>query len=947
MLTCVVNGVLLFALEREHRTHQLLNGLPLHPRQVVWTKLLVGLLGSFAMILILGWAGGLVTYWASGSMPKTGLLVGDQAAHQSLLCMGPLAFLVIGVAAALLAGATFHAFVIAAFIASVVGLTTSYITIDRRTVNSFGWAKFGVILAIAVAATIVITLNAQRWLEGRTWRLARWRNPLLATDYNAESDRATRSSARRFPVLMWQSWKIALPKIGLWLLATLSVWLIFACGFTAEAREISLADQTLLMFWVLSITAVGMLSLFSATIFQADHQAGLYRFYQQHVERPRWFWLTRMVPWIAVATVVAALLSSGLVSLMGERFAVTAGGVVLEHDRFVHHLLENGIAYATTITLTGLAIGQFWSMFVRNFVIAIVLSLIAGGFVYYGIGWLIWMGESLAVFVLPLVLVLFLATWYRSKFWLADDRRWIGYVVPFAAIATTAGVLFASFVHHRANSISEPDVRTDNIASVLTQFPNANYTISELQFGDAASRAKTASMYRQILSHLKNDHAMGNLLGLTTIWLHDLSGVGGDEDRDKDRVEIARQRCRQAIEASPEAVKLLVTAGRQVGCDPFLDTIENGADVGNARLLRGFAMSSALVELEGGNVKKSLKAIEAYHRTFERTCFDYRSHMNRNGHYHTLLILWSELPDQTIDSLQTAIYQLEGIGTVTDAELNEVHMERYAWAKRKGPGRLSHQGLSKNHLLNYRYRGGERDWFTLLSRLQEIDATEHIVAQNVSALLSFPWERERYRRLLKWDAIGGFNARYWKIWRSDAEIETDYNPFNRQRVEHAYEIPDADRRVFSVGDRQYSFYWLGYERSTSETLRRYTLVRFALQAHRIEHGGYPQRLAELAKYFRGDIPETTQLRQNFGWFSDGVPANVFQDVQYAPDIEITPNRPVLFPFAVKRPVDLSKQEDFEIQIGDTEITKRGSKLPILRETICSGTDISNIYLPTN
>jgi hypothetical protein len=103
----------------------------------------------------------------------------------------------------------------------------------------------------------------------------------------------------------------------------------------------------------------------------------------------------------------------------------------------------------------------------------------------------------------------------------------------------------------------------------------------------------------------------------------------------------------------------------------------------------------------------------------------------------------------------------------------------------------------------------------------------------------------------------------------------------------------------------------------------------------------------LAKYFRGDIPETTQLRQNFGWFSDGVPANVFQDVQYAPDIEITPNRPVLFPFAVKRPVDLSKQEDFEIQIGDTEITKRGSKLPILRETICSGTDISNIYLPTN
>ena len=131
VLVCVINGVLLFALERENRTHQLLYGLPIQPKQVIWAKLLLGLAASFTAIFVLSWGGSFVTQAASGSLPDSGLLVAEQSSRQALLLVGPIAFFLIGVVAALLAGSIMNTFVIAAFLASIASISTAYIGLDR------------------------------------------------------------------------------------------------------------------------------------------------------------------------------------------------------------------------------------------------------------------------------------------------------------------------------------------------------------------------------------------------------------------------------------------------------------------------------------------------------------------------------------------------------------------------------------------------------------------------------------------------------------------------------------------------------------------------------------------------------------------------------------------------------------------------------------------------
>ena len=90
------------------------------------------------------------------------------------------------------------------------------------------------------------------------------------------------------------------------------------------------------------------------------------------------------------------------------------------------------------------AIGQWWSMQIRNPIIAIVLTLISTSIV-------LWMG----IWFLPTVGALFWATWYQSKSWLADSTTWRTYAVTFGVILATMGLSlsFTAFVSLRRLSL--------------------------------------------------------------------------------------------------------------------------------------------------------------------------------------------------------------------------------------------------------------------------------------------------------------------------------------------------------------------------------------------------------------------------------------------------------------------------------------------------------------
>ena len=918
VLVCLINGVLLFALERENRTHQLLHGLSLHPRQVLWSKIVVGLVGSFAMIVILAWAGGWVTYMASGTVPKTGLLLADNSGRQAILIIGPVAFFLIGVCAALLAGATFNAFAIATFFILLAAFVTTYIGVDPKLYRGQPLTDAAAVLGTVVIMMSVVVWNAQRWVEGRPlnfrFRSASGQSAVAEDQVYEAKPRKPRQS---FPVLMWQSWRIALPKIGLWLYATVVIYLSVLFELITLDEPLNLVAGTAL--FTLTSLVVGISLLFCATIFHTDHQSQHYRFFQQHVERPRWFWLTRLTPWVLAVFLIVTCCMGVLGIYRNSLLTALALGGQSTPDKFFRHVLVNAGEFVAIGALMVLAIGQFWSMFVRNFVIAIVFTVITGAISFWCIGWLIFMGESLTVFVLPLVVALFWATWYRARFWLADDRRWRGYVVPISTSVATIGLLLAGFDYHRANEIPEPRIDLNNIASAFSE-EEEGHRPTMLQFGTAEERANTANLYRQALSQLKGNQLVGQINGIKPSSFSIIHaphyGVVS----------------RELVLERSDTIELLLKASEQTGCEPFLDAKSPAERFGQAEHLHNLMMAYALVCLEDEKIDEALKAIEAYDRGRQRMSLEchYLFDDQRGAYVSELLIRWSELPGQTVETLRPVIRRLEY--TVDELARTDVQMS---------PQFGGQPGVNIGWF-NYRNWGGEREWFTLIYQFREIDDASK------EKLSTLPWlgkvfykaSEQRANRLRKQLALDIFRNRYGYTshnrtnfginWRNSDEL---WKPISH--------ISDADQRVYGLYD---SFY---YKLPViEETLRRYTLVRLALMAHFAEHGQYPKTLDALSTYFQPNqfqtaIPKTAVGGQDFAWFSDGLPEKVFQGRRDS--IEIEPNRPVLFPFAVDQPIDFTKTEEFEFKEDRKDVSKRGTRLPI-----ASGTQlvrISSIYLP--
>ena len=117
-----------------------------------------------------------------------------------------------------------------------------------------------------------------------------------------------------------------------------------------------------------------------------------------------------------------------------------------------------------------------------------------------------------------------------------------------------------------------------------------------------------------------------------------------------------------------------------------------------------------------------------------------------------------------------------------------------------------------------------------------------------------------------------------------------------------------------------------------ETLRRYTLLRLALNAYAIENGNYPQHLFELTDYFEHNLPKTVHNGSNFGWLPEGLPAQGFHKDRYNNANEaIKPNVPILFRFAIDQPFDMTKRESFTVAKDDDETPQEGIPIPVLNE----------------
>ena len=663
--------------------------------------------------------------------------------------------------------------------------------------------------------------------------------------------------------------------------------------------------------------------------FQADHQGGLYRFYQQHVERPRWFWLTRLIPWLVATLGLAQLVSYGVASVIRLQFLPIEGGAS-HPELFGYYLYDHAFAFTTIIILTALAIGQFWSMFVRNFVIAIVFSLITGGVVYWYIGQLIFLGESLTVFLFPLLTTLFWATWYRSKYWLADSQGWRSYAIPISSVLAVTCLTLCGFAYHRAYSLDDVQLDTNNIAAVL--WPSSVHSIEQLQFGTATERQETAEMYRDAIDELPASSFDGMYWGDTVLTRWDLVKRDKEIARDKaEKSDLAEpdydKKIRSLVKANQKSINLILKASKRVACDPFLNSDSGDRRGKEMHQLRSLMMAHSLVLLETDRNDEALESILAFNRVAQRTAFVGEEDLTRNATdlFYDLLIRWSERPNQDVEKIKEVIHRLEYNTLRHQPEI----FEYTTW----GAGQnIQSEEIARYSWSNYRDRGGEAAWFSLIHHFWEIEEGKDIWRQaGISFAPQSPWETEHGKRLLKQLEIERFNIYYNQIaYRNDQPM---VNPWQeRHKFTDTDQKFSGDRRAFGLSTRADISFRQSASIVRQETARRYTLLRLALSAYAIENGKYPQHLYQLTKYFARRLPKTVHAGSNFGWLPEGLPAQGFYKGLYHNSDKqvIKPNVPVLLPFAIDQPFDMTKREFFESH-DDKDKLQEGIPILILNE----------------
>lgn len=909
-------GVLLFAPERESGTVHLLRSLPILPERIVRAKLVTGLIGIIFMLIAL-------TVMLKFSLHGSGrqedwltLLHADFWPDQLIRITTPVFGFLLGALVAMRTGSTFYGFSISAVIGIAAAFMVGYVSLDiNRAIEVNTTQAVG--SAVAVLVMLAGTLSSGSvWLEERrsAGRPVGNGTSDTLTDLDSGLGSGIRSSSARvsagktFWPLFWQSVRIS--RVPILILSGLTVTTLLAfCGawIVDQTGSGDIVDRGIVEYVLAGLS----LAIFSATVcifgtvFWHDHQHGRFRFYQQHVERPRLFWLSRLLPWFVsflFATFIA-LIISGFVLHWLIRFDVS-----LNQFGPVAGIFIRG-ASIFLISLTSVfAIGQWWSMQIRNPIIAIVFTLISTSIV-------LWMGSSLPllgeplIWFLPTVGALFWATWYRSKSWLADSATWRTYAVTFGVILATMGFSFAAFVYHRAYEYPDLKLDTDNIAAQFGTDQRGIEMIDRLQFGTPTERKETADMYRQAIARIKGKLSNDFASTVYRNWRH-----WEDEPKVFPSLVDYDQKAKVWVEQNREPLDLVLDASERIACDPF----HVDCEYDQIKRLRSLVMASSLVLLQQNRNEEALRSILAYDRVCQRTNMILDSgsyalqHLREADLVYDLLIRWAEQPNQTVDAIEKVIDRLDhSLVGQTPAILKFAEPLTASDRKRQSENEIVAMRLWDS----YTRWGGEGRWFGLNFKFRQIEDGELAGLEVVPP--SMPWELERSKRFQKIDSLRQF--------QNPVLHGIPHNqPLQRPRFSdtESWDRASIDRRRYGFYHNVDYNYCESERQALQETIRRYTMLRLALAAYQTENEKLPATVNDLASYFDGRLPKTVFTSANFTWLPDGLPEQGYFQGYSQPPI-LPANVPLLLPYGIVQPLDTSKRESFAPDSHNSDETEIG------------------------
>lgn len=879
---CIATGVFLFATETERRTIGLLRGLPVRPSKLVNCKLLLGLAASLLAACLTGFAANFLVDQLSASRES---FESTRLSGIRILVLIPSLCFLYGVVAAMITRSSFYGFLLAG---AMVFLSTCFagsFFVDSSWRNATNETKYWLtIAATGLAVLAIVVWKAESWVEGR---FLPKRSRILPGPAPVEVESAGKTSCRKpFLFLLWQSFRMARIPLAIYLIVVLSAWIGLLLFFYFYTPQSDLDSLVVVPIYQAVLFSAAVLTLvFGSTVFMRDHQQRSYRFFQQNVEHPRSFWLARLLPWW-IAIFASALIINWWSMWMFARSREHLG-VVVPNPGFGYGVVTDlTLQYASQtmllpllILLAALGVGQLFSMLVRNPIIGVIVALIVGmGLVAFGMV-VAFLDESLIWFLVPIIVALYFAAWFRSKYWLADSRAWIGWFGPVVAILLTTTAVLASFVHHRANEYSEVAFDMNNLAAGLG--PSSNFRIDQLEFGTAADRRETADLYRQAIRSL-----------------------GDNYDHDRHRFNMfdwSDEELDRFVKTYQPAIDLMLEAAEKIGCEPFLDRHDYQKRIQQAISLKVLMAASARKLIRDGQHESALASLFAYDRILQRTAMSQFAWPQNEAEFYNLLIQWADLPDQDPKLIRSAISRIEGSRT------NQIptRLVKTSWGSAAKQREELTEQLKQRYGSKFRDLRGEQAVFELIHSLWEIEQGDYLFDWEVSVLDQLLWEEQRSKRLLQRHVINLFSGRFqFGLYDNDSILDMR-DMFSRAKSIEPYRIGLADQRRAPLRDSAGSgYYYVDYVKWYREEMRRYALLRLALAAYRAEHDSYPDALQSLASYFKKNLPLTVNKGREYAWYPQGLRSQAFVGWSGKPQLVLNDrfDEPILLPFAVKQPL---------------------------------------------
>lgn len=807
-------GATLFATEHEVGTFEFQRTLPVSSRRLFAGKLLFALLSIPALMAILWLAA--VTL-AGGRVPA----LREQAAAWGLWGFAAVELLVWGVLFSLLTTQPLKAAIlgIAAASAAIHLITANFIAADvTRYWDAETYAA--ALPARAVVAALVALVDLAiglRWLRlpGSRQRLA---GPSTGERTAAAHPRAGVASGRRggTAALLWQHWRqsartMAVVAGAAVLVAWLTLWAMTTLGWADEYR-------------LLVSAAILIGAMFGVGTFLADQQQHGFRFFAEHGVRPRRVWFTRQLLWslplvpLAVLGVLAVLTISPHPNdhnwwlVYGDQYQ--SWGMA----RFPWLTAIGRAARLVGIVAVAYSAAQFSSMLFRSGFLAgffaILFSSLLGGWALLmmelGVPW-IWS-------VLPIPLVLLLATFVHSSDWMLErhtGRAWLKFAMivglPLAAIAVYVPL-------HRAHEIPA----NPRLAAAL-----ADYTRPV-----AAAEKDTLELYRRAWEAYRPREKI------------DVPGLPATGDRELTAKEQAK-RSAAYLSANEEALRLTLQASRQQA-DFFTPS-------GDDTLLRRVSDLARLVVDSGGAIQAEgrldealdlyLAAIRISRQLRQRaSTFIYADRVEQYA--SQVLVQWAAAGDQSPEWIKRAI------------DAYQEHSQDLPPA---------HEVLKSQWVIFHRAIEADPEAIETLTgvrssdRLAAREYVDTIVRQAVLFDRLAPWEVTRARRAV--------------------DHQTAEALFRNTDPGFAYPAAAPDRRWYEYRRTTpllSDFDWQSAKELTAgalqaETRRRATLVLLALEAWKAEHGELPESLDPLVGTYLEELPVDPYRDEPFEYVPKGLP----------------------------------------------------------------------------